>query len=129
MPTFGKTSLTNLEQAHPDLQRLFKEVVKNYDCSVICGHRTKADQDKAYKEGKSKLKFPLSKHNSLPSKAVDVVPFPIDWRDTNRFYHFAGYVLSTAHQLGITIRWGGDWDKDYNFNEEKFKDLPHFELG
>jgi hypothetical protein len=25
--------------------------------------------------------------------AVDVAPFPIDWHDLKRFYHFTGYVV------------------------------------
>ena len=59
---------------------------------------------------------------------MDAVPFPIDWNDKIRFYHFAGYVLGVAKTLGIKIRWGGDWNSNLNFKDEKFMDLPHFEL-
>lgn len=129
MSKFGQSSIDRLSTCHPDLQKLFNEVVKNYDCSVICGHRGKDEQDAAVKAGNSKLSWPNSKHNVLPSNAVDVVPFPIDWNDINRFYHFAGFVLATANQLGIKVRFGADWDGDLNFKEEKFKDLPHWELA
>jgi peptidoglycan LD-endopeptidase CwlK len=128
MPSFGERSLNNLETAHVDLQRLFKEVIKHYDCTVICGHRDKKSQDKAVRSGYSKVSFPNSKHNSLPSRAVDVLPYPIDWNDWKRFYFFGGFVKATAAQLDIDIRWGGDWDSDGNLTEEKFIDLPHFEL-
>lgn len=128
MPNFGKSSQENLKQSHTDLQRLFNEVIKYYDCTVICGHRDKESQNKAVLEGKSKLKYPQSKHNSMPSMAVDVVPYPIDWNNLKRFYHFGGFVLGLAAQMGINIRWGGDWDKDYDITDEKFIDLPHFEL-
>ena len=26
------------------------------------------------------------------------------------------------------VRWGGDWNMDNNFKDQKFNDLPHFEL-
>lgn len=128
MPTFGKRSRSNLDAAHKDLQILFNEVIKHYDCSVICGHRNKSDQNKAYFDGRSKLKFPQSKHNCLPSNAVDVVPYPINWKDTDRFYHFSGFVLGVAATLDIKIRWGGDWDSDTDLHDQSFMDLPHFEI-
>ncbi len=128
MPSFGTRSLKNLNEAHPALQRLFQEVVKNYDCSVIEGHRPQSEQDAAYHSGKSKVKWPNSKHNPSPSLAVDVVPYPVDWNDTDRFYHFAGYVKGVADTLGIKIRYGADWDGDNQFKDQSFHDLPHFEL-
>lgn len=127
MPSFGEKSLKHLNTCDEQLQTLFKEVIKTYDCAVICGHRNQKDQDAAFEFGTSKLKWPDSQHNKLPSRAVDVAPYPINWADKNRFYHFAGYVLATANRLGIKIRWGGDWDMN-NLFTEKFVDLPHFEL-
>ena len=128
MAKFGTTSKRNLSEAHPELQRLFEEVVKFYDCSVIEGHRPKVEQDKAYHSGKSKVQWPDSKHNSKVSMAVDVVPYPIDWNDKQRFYFFAGLVKGIATRMGIDIRWGGDWDRDNDFKDQTFHDLPHFEL-
>lgn len=32
-----------------------------------------------------------------------------------------------AHKLGVRITWGGDWDGDKSFKDNKFNDLPHFE--
>ncbi len=121
MPSFGKRSSVNLSTCHPALQKLFKEVVKTYDCSVLCRHRGQAEQDRAYNEGKSQIKFPNGKHNSVPSMAADVVPYPIAWGNTDRFCHFAGYVQRVADEMGIEITWGGDW--------KNFKDYPHFELN
>jgi len=128
MPKFGKRSSTNIQSAHPDLQRLFAEVVKFFDCTVICGHRDKESQNKAFHEGFSKVKFPKGRHNAKPSNAVDVCPYPVDWKDTARFRYFAGFVLGIASQMNIKIRWGGDWDKDWQVKDNKFNDLPHFEL-
>ena len=64
-----------------------------------------------------------------PSMAVDVAPCPIDWEDTKRFYHFGGYVKAWAHALDIKIIWGGDWDSDNDFRDQRFHDLVHFELS
>ena len=128
VPKFGLTSTAALDTAHPDLQRLFREVIKHIDCKVLEGHRDKVAQDAAVAAGKSKTKWPTSKHNKSPSHAVDVVPYPIDWSNTARFYHFAGFVKGLAATMGIGIRWGGDWDSDYDFGDQTFDDLPHFEL-
>lgn len=128
MPQFGKKSQENLLTCHTDLQRLFLEVVENFDCSIICGHRSEEEQNEAFRANRSQKKYPDSKHNSIPSIAVDVCPYPIDWENLNRFYFFGGYVKKTAELLGIKIRWGGDWDGDTLTTDQKFMDLPHFEL-
>lgn len=128
MPSFGEKSRNNLSQCHPDLQLLFNAVVKVFDCSVICGHRSENDQNEAFRTNQSKLKFPDSKHNKEPSMAVDVVPYPIDWENLNRFYMFIGYVRAKAEMLGIKIRSGGDWDSDTMTDDQSFMDLPHFEI-
>ena len=112
MPRFGERSQRNLDTATENLQRLFVEVVRHYDCSVITGHRGKEEQNEAFHAGRSKLQWPDGKHNDLPARAVDVAPYPIDWKNEKRFYHFAGYVQGVAQQMGIEIRWGGDWDSD-----------------
>lgn len=128
MPQFGKASLEKLSTCHSDLQKLFNEVIKNYDCTVIDGYRSNEKQQELFKAGKSKLQAGKSKHNHSPSLAADVAPFPIDWSDRLRFYHFIGFVKATAIQLGIKIRCGGDWDGDNDFKDQTFYDLPHFEL-
>lgn len=128
MPTFGQRSRNNLETCHEDLQKLFNEVIKHFDCSVICGHRGQEEQDMAFHDGRSKLKFPQSKHNKMPSLAADVVPYPIDWNDTRRFYMFVGIVRGIAAMMNIPVRCGADWDGDMEVKDQNFHDLPHFEL-
>lgn len=128
MPKFGARSRENLSEVHPRLQEIFNEVIKYYDCSVIEGHRTEEEQNKLYSAGKSKVIYPHSKHNKYPSEAADVVPYPVDWSDTKRFYHFAGFVKGIAASLGYKIRWGGDWDSDNDLGDQTFFDLPHFEI-
>lgn len=128
MPTFSKESSNKLRTCDPRLQQLFQEVVKFYDCTIIEGHRGEAAQNAAVAAGNSQLKWPKGKHNAYPSKAVDVAPYPIDWNDSPRFHLFAGFVLGTASQMGFKIRWGGDWNSNQQVKDERFRDLPHFEI-
>lgn len=100
----------------------------SFDCTVIQGHRGQEEQDQAYRTGRSQVKWPHGKHNASPSLAADVAPYPIDWRDIRRFDHFAGFVKGVAAEMGLTIRWGGDWDSDHDLKDQRFNDLVHFEL-
>jgi peptidoglycan L-alanyl-D-glutamate endopeptidase CwlK len=87
---------------------------------VLCGHRSKAEQDAAFEAGNSKLRWPASKHNRKPSLAVDVVPYPLDWGRIQDFVRLAAVVKEVAKELNIKLVWGGDWTS--------FKDYPHYEL-
>ena len=128
MPYFGKTSKARLSTCHKDLQRLFNEVIKHVDCSVLEGHRDKERQNKLFDQGKTKVKYPNGRHNADPSLAVDVTPYPVNWKDRERQTLFAGFVLGIANAMGYDIRWGGDWDQDFEVQDNRFDDFPHFEL-
>ena len=128
MPYFGKTSKKRLLTCDKRLQKIFNEVIRYVDCSILCGHRGKDDQNKAYKEGKSNAKYPEGRHNRYPSLAVDVSPYPLDWEDYERQTLFAGFVLGVANQMGIDLIWGNDWDGDFQTKDTNLEDYPHFEL-
>ena len=128
MPAFGKASQEKLATCDPRLQAVFNEIIRHFDCVVLEGHRGQAAQDAAYAKGNSKLKWPHGKHNRQPSIAVDVIPHPVDWRDTARITYFAGQVVATARSMGIALRWGGDWNGDTQLKDNSFDDLVHFEL-
>lgn len=117
---FSKRSIANLKQCHEDLQRVMNEVIKDFDITVICGHRGEKEQNEAYNSGNSNAKFGESKHNSFPSMAVDIVPYPLDWNDIPRFEEMGEVVMRKADELGIKIKWGRDF--------KGLKDYPHFEL-
>lgn len=129
MYRYSKISQARLDSCHPELQRLFNSLIEDYDVSIICGHRTKEEQDKAVASGNSKTKYPNSKHNSFPSLGIDAALYPIDWNDTGRHYMFVGVVRERARQLGIPIRCGADWDSDYDTDDQRFNDLVHFEYA
>jgi peptidoglycan L-alanyl-D-glutamate endopeptidase CwlK len=126
--SFGKSSRRRLLTLDPALQRLLEEAIKHVDFSIICGHRGRADQERAFLEGKTEVHFPHSKHNSFPSKAVDVAPWPIEWQDHEGFTLLAGILYGIAKMQGIEIRLGIDWDGDGYVEEHNFKDRPHIEL-
>lgn len=130
MYKFGRISQSRLNTCHPDLQKLMGEVIKLYDFSVLEGERTLEKQQEYFKAGRSKLDGinKKSKHQSSPSLAIDIAPYPINFKDLSRFYYLAGLVIAKADDLGIKIRWGGDWDRDNDFKDQRFNDLPHFEL-
>ena len=88
-----------------------------------------------YRLKRSKVQWPNSKHNLTPSLAIDATPYPIPknwgedhWKDKARFYEFAAVIRYEAKRLGVKIRWGGDWDGDYDYRDQVFDDLVHFEL-
>ena len=128
MPRFGKRSNVNLASCDERLQEIFNKVIQHVDCSVLEGHRGEERQNKLQEEGKSKVRYPNGRHNASPSNAVDVAPYPIDWDDRERFHLFAGFVLGVASGMGYTLRWGGDWNMNFEVDDNKFDDFPHFEI-
>ena len=126
MPQFSKASVAKLATSHPDLQKIFNDIIKTRDCVIICGARTLEEQQKAFAGGFSKLdgikkksKHQISKEQPL-SLAVDALPYPIKWDDKKGHEDFARAVKATAEHYKIKIRWGGDF--------KSFEDRPHFEL-
>lgn len=128
MPKFGTRSCQKLATCHQDLQKILIEVITVFDFTVLTGHRNEEDQNEAYATGRSGKQWPYSNHNSFPSMAVDIAPWPINWKDRERFTYLAGHVKMAAAMLGLTVRWGGDWDQDTEVNDNSFDDLVHFEL-
>jgi hypothetical protein len=123
MPKFSKKSLDILSKAHPDLQRLFKEVINEYDCTITCSYRGREDQEQAFKDGNSNAHWLESAHNYLPSFAVDCVPWPTLWSSEEKLKELMGIVKIKAIDMGIKITYGGDW----TFKNGKH-DYPHYEI-
>lgn len=129
-------SAARLESCHENIQKILLELTKYADFAVICGHRSVEDQDKAFREGRSKLRGGKSKHNIFPSTAVDIAP-KIDGKteinDRELLCFLIGRVFQIADQYGIALRWGNDWDMDGNISErdpgkDSWDDLYHIEL-
>ena len=114
----GTRSLQNLSGVHPDLVAGVKLAISitEQDFTVIEGIRNINRQRELYKAGKSTTMN--SRH--ITGHAVDMVPWPIDWNDLERFEVVAEAMKTAAEELDIPIVWGGDW--------KSFYDAPHFEL-
>ena len=135
MATFSKASQSKLELAHKDLQKILNQAIKEVDFTIICSTRTKEEQFKLFKQGRTLKDGKWEKngptvtnisginkksmHNYSPSLAVDLAPWPIDWERIDRFKKLAEIIKRIAYDNKIEISWGGDW---------KMKDYPHFEL-
>ena len=120
MPAFSRRSRARLATCHPDLRRVLEAAILDTDFAVLCGHRTQEEQESAYAAGHSRARWGQSKHNSQPSRAVDIAPYPIAWDDPGRFRSLAEVILHHAHVQGVSLRWGGTF--------RSLVDMPHFEL-
>jgi len=129
MPAFSTLSEQRLATCDPRLQAILKEAIRHVDFTIMCGFRGPDEQEDAFRTGRSKVRWPNSKHNRRPSVAVDLAPFPVDWTDTARFARLAGYIERIAHEQGVKLRWGGDFDQDGRTVGEKFIDMPHLEIA
>lgn len=138
---YGRTSKRHLETLEPRLRKLFVDLLALdiVDITLISGRRGEEEQNRLFREGKSQLRFPESRHNGDPdgpldaqgiplSLAVDAAPYPIDWNDRERATLFSGLVLGFAEARGLKLRWGGDWNRNFEVEDNVFDDLHHFEL-
>lgn len=135
MPKFSQESFSKLSTCHYDLQVLFFEVIKYFDCTILQGYRDEKDQDDDYEKHLTKLHYPNSKHNSKPAMAVDAIPYPINFSDEHLGLWFAGYVQGIAQllkdngKMSHGIRWGGAWDGLGKLDTaHQLSDRVHFEL-
>ena len=115
------------------LDAIQAKLPQGYTCKMISAHRTPEDQFKLFKKGRAfqngtwvivernkvvthKDGFSsLSRHNYLPSTAIDIGIFRNnEYQSKPALYQAVG----EAKKLGLD--WGGDWTS--------FKDTPHLEI-
>lgn len=121
-------SEARLVHAHPDLAQLFRVVATIWDVNILESIRSPERQRELFAAGKSKtLQSKHLRQSDGYAWAVDAAPDPVDWRDTGRFYYFGGYVRCIALGTGLQLRWGGDWNSDWQITDQDFNDLVHFE--
>lgn len=125
---WGEISYKRISTCHPKLQQLLKKLIQKtpFDITVVWGWRGEDEQNRAYELGNSTKIWQESKHNHVEinkgveypcSLAVDLAPYPINWKDKTRFILMAGVVMMVAKEENTAIRWGGEWG-----------DYGHFEL-
>ena len=132
---WGSKSAAILKEIHPELVDVFLCAINHIDYSLIDGSRGEAEQEHLFNTGMSKAHYGESKHN--PSHplisggkvwAVDAVPYPSMWNDTELMADCAYFVLGLAHAKGVQLLWGGDWNFNGKYSDENFFDAAHFEL-
>ena len=132
MRTWSPASKRVYDTLDERLQRLVTRIRDEVtDVSLIYGYRDRIEQTTLFENGLSKLRYPLSKHNSKPSLAVDLQPYPYPDYEP-KLWGALGYIAGRAHQIareeGFEIRWGGDWDGDGDLTDQNFDDLFHIEV-
>ena len=137
--TLGPRSRANLAGVHPDLVRVVEHAIQitRQDFFVVEGVRTPERQSELYAQGRT-APGPVvtwtktSRHFRGVDgygRAVDLVPWPIDWNTPAKFDAIYAAMMAAAEEAGVAVRSGMDWDGDGNPRERGESDSPHFELG
>ena len=127
-PYLGPRSLLRLRGVHPDLFAVVKYAISmqsKLDFTVVCGLRSLSRQSELFAAGLTRTM--ASRH--LTGHAVDLAPMvngKVVW-SSPAFRPLSALILTAAHMLQVTVRWGGDWNGNGK-SDESFIDMPHFEL-
>jgi len=124
MYKFGRRSRERLKGVDVRLVNVLNELIKMMDVTIIEGLRSAERQKELLAKGATKVKY--SKH--MEGKAVDLSPYPIDWENRDGFYYMGGMIRGIAKQMGVNVRFGGDWDSDGDTKDNSFDDLVHVEI-
>lgn len=125
----SQRSENNLRGVNPALVQVVRRAIQltQIDFIVIEGIRTAERQKQLVAQGASQT----SNSRHLTGHAVDCAPLvagQIPWNDSFKFKAVADAMFQAAKELGVRIRWGGDWNENGRSDDEKFYDGPHFEL-
>lgn len=122
---FSNKSLEKLAGVDVRLQTLAKKVLEitPIDFAIVEGLRTKEEQEKLVKEGKSKTLNSLH----LTGKGIDIMPCKEKYTQAKDIFILVGLFIAVAKQLNINIRVGALWD--YNSTKDNnFIDAHHLEI-
>ena len=130
----GKTSLARLQGVDETLVNVVKRAIEisEVDFTVLEGVRTLDRQRELYAQGRTapgKIVTWTMKSRHIEGKAVDLVPYPLDWNDLEKFSKIKDAMFQAARELDVNLRWGADWDGDGKYREKGEYDSPHFELN
>lgn len=133
---WGIKSNRILAFADPDIVRVFNRALSLglMDITIIQSIRERDEQDEYFKAGKSRVKWPHSKHNILnpfdKALALDAAPY-VNGKASDNYNHcvyLAGIILAVAKIEKVSMRWGGNWDMDGEpITDQDFQDLWHYE--
>lgn len=116
------------------LDAIQAKLPQGFTCRMISGHRSPADQFELFKKGRKVLGnrwvivnksevvthrdgyIKLSRHNYLPSTAIDIGIF----NEAKKYVADAALYRHVAQAKKFGLDWGGDW--------KGFVDAPHLEI-
>lgn len=130
----SKTSLSRLAGVDETLVNVVKRAIEisKIDFSVLEGKRTLDRQRELYAQGRTtpgKIVTWTMKSKHIDGKAVDLVPYPLDWEDIKKFDLIKDAMFAAAKEQDVNLRWGADWDGDGKYREKGEYDSPHFEIN
>ncbi len=130
----GKTSLARLKGVDETLVNVVKRAIEisAVDFTVMEGVRTLERQRELYAQGRTapgKIVTWTMNSRHIEGKAVDLVPYPLDWNDLEKFNKIKDAMFQAARELDVNLRWGADWDGDGKYREKGEYDSPHFEIN
>jgi peptidoglycan L-alanyl-D-glutamate endopeptidase CwlK len=141
---YGTSSNAKLDTCHDELVVVMGEALKmtppSIDITIVHGFRDKATQNGIDPRFTTK-RWPASYHNATDdagdplSDAIDFAPYitlrsgkkGIPWTDVKLFSFVAGIIQAAAHELGIEITWGGDFDRDGSTEDQTLADVGHIQ--
>lgn len=128
----SQKSLDKLQGVHPELVSVVKRTIQItvIDFGISQGVRTLDQQRELYAQGRTKpgkiVTWTMnSKHLLQPDgfgHAIDVVAYDkghVSW-DEKLYDQIANAMYKAAAELGVKIKWGGEW---------RSPDKPHFQLA
>lgn len=134
---FGQRSLDRLNGVNTRLVSVVHRALElsTVDFTVVEGLRSKQRQQQLYAQGRTaagRIVTWTLKSKHIDGLAVDLAPITdgkIDWNNLAKFDAIGAAMKKAAAELGVTIRWGADWDRDGKLREKGESDSPHFELA
>lgn len=129
---FSTRSENNLKGVHPSLVAVVRRALQltKADFTVIEGLRTVERQRQLYAQGRTapgKIVTWTMKSKHIDGVAVDLLPVVGAWEGD--FAEISRAMFAAAKELGVTIRWGADWNQNGRPHEKGETDSPHFELA
>lgn len=138
---YGETSKSRLITCRAEIQRVMNRAADYVNIAIMEGARSDARQIELYamRVGRAQERVTLidgvtqkSKHQVTEaeplSKAVDFVPWPQQYSDRELMVELGRFIVGLGAGMGIELRWGGDWNGNFDRTDQRFHDLPHIEL-
>lgn len=136
MNHLGKTSLSRLHRLHPKLAACVALAITISEVDFTVSETVRTDErQKELFYGKPKKTWTLKSKHLIQedgyAHAVDLVPLENGQPAWDKCPLVKNAMFTAAQLMGITLRWGGDWNQNGSSDDEHKRgtyDGPHYEL-